>query len=102
MLRKIIALTAFLALTGTVNAQSHYDWRTGNSYNVNRSGNTTTINGMNMRTGGMWNIRQNNNGSYSGRDARGNYFQGNHRTGNYTNFGTGKTCFGKGATRFCN
>lgn len=80
----------------TPRSYSGYDWPSGNSYQVQRNFDSTTVNGFNSRTGSTWRLQQRDSGSYSGTDANGNYFFGNHNTGSYTNLGTGRTCFGKG------
>ena len=81
---------------------NHYEPETGNSYTVQRYGNEVQVQGYNYNNGSMWNQTQRAYGSYSGRDAQGNYYSGDHSTGFYQNYGTGRTCFGQGATRVCN
>jgi hypothetical protein len=51
--------------------------------------------------GGTWNSTIEPNGDQRGWDSRGNYWQYDNNTGNYFNYGTGQTCFGKGALRTC-
>ena len=80
---------------------SKYDWATGNSYQVCNNGGSTTIRGNNFGTGSSWTQTQNSNGTYSGTDKNGNYYTGNNNTGQYYNYGTGKSCYGKGAFRTC-
>lgn len=102
---KTLVVTA-VALTLSASAASaqgrHYDWRTGNSYSTYSDSQGTTLHGFNSRTGSQWRIRQNNDGSYNGWDANGNYFSGDHRSGSYYNLGTGTVCVGKGYARVCN
>lgn len=81
---------------------NHYDPQTGNRYNVQQFGDQTNIRGYNYNNGSTWNQTQRADGSYSGRDAQGNYYTGNHNTGRYHNYGTGRSCFGQGTTRVCN
>ena len=49
----------------------------------------------------MWNTTIQNNGNMNGLDSHGNYWQYNNNTGNYYNYGTGKTCYGFGYARQC-
>ena len=104
MRRLLLSLLLLAAGTSTATAQTRnvYDWRSGNSYSVTQQPNgAVNVYGNNFSTGSTWNIQQQPNGMYSGQDARGNYFQGNNATGFYQNFGTGRTCFGTGASRVC-
>ena len=82
---------------------SAYDWKTGDSYYWSRgSDGSMDVRGYNAQTGSMWNHTVMPNGDESGWDDRGNYWQSNSRTGYYHNYGTGRTCIGKGAMRTCN
>ena len=47
--------SASAACYGTGSFQNCYDSNTGNSYNVQRFGNTTRMNGYNAGTGSTWN-----------------------------------------------
>jgi hypothetical protein len=99
-----LLIPAALASTATyAQTRNVYDWQSGNSYTITRQpSGTVSINGNNFSTGSTWNIQQQRNGSYSGRDAGNNFFHGNNSTGFYQNFGTGRTCFGTGPGRVCN
>ena len=75
------ALATFLsggvmaACTGTGAYQTCYDSNTGNSYNVQRYGNTTQMNGTNSRTGSSWNQTSQTYGNttqHTGRASNGN------------------------------
>ncbi len=101
-MKRIVAIAvAAIAVAGSAQAQSHYDWRSGNSYNVQRNfDGSTTVRGYNIQNGTNWNITQQQNGRYNGWTSKGGYFNGDHNTG-YHN-GNGRTCFGKGYARTCN
>jgi len=98
---KKLLLILSLAVSTITFAYGSYDWKSGNSYNVNSYGSTTTVNGYNAKTGSTWSQTQNSNGSYNGRDKKGGYYNGNNNTGYYHNSRTGKTCYGKGYARTC-
>jgi hypothetical protein len=94
---------AVLSTSALAQTRSVYDWRTGNAYTITQQpSGAVNIYGNNFSTGSNWNIQQQPNGHYSGRDGDGNFFHGNNRSGFYQNFGTGRTCFGNGAARTCN
>ena len=96
------SIVIFLSATNAMaSCYTKFDYSSGNSYTVCQNQNNTTIRGYNSQTGSMWSQNQNSNGTYSGTDSNGNYYTGNNKTGSYTNFGTGKTCFGTGALRTC-
>lgn len=81
---------------------SSYDWRSGNSYSWTRnSDGSTDVNGWNLRTGSSWRTTIEPDGDMRGTDSHGNSWTYDNSTGYYHNFGTGKTCFGKGALRTC-
>jgi len=81
---------------------STHDSKSGNRYNVtpNYDG-SVTVRGSNPRTGTMWRQQQYPDGSYRGTDSNGNMYRGNNVTGSYYNYGTGKSCLGKGYARRC-
>lgn len=81
---------------------AEYDWKSGNSYETieNRDGSTTT-NGINLSNGSIWSSTTDSSGNQRGTDANGNYWQYDKGSGNYYNYGTGKTCYGKGQSRTC-
>lgn len=86
--------SSFAACYGSENLYSCND-ASGNSYSVNKFGNTTTVNGFNSRTGSSWNQNSNRLGdttyingtangkawnetitpySTTGTDSKGNYY----------------------------
>ena len=81
--------------------RSTYDARSGNRYRTVSGSGSTTVYGSNSRTGSRWTTTIQSNGNMSGRDKSNNYWTYNSQSGYYHNFGTGKTCFGKGALRQC-
>lgn len=82
---------------------STYDWRSGNQYYWNRdSSGQTNVRGFNFQNGSQWNTTIQRNGNMRGMDSGGNMWQYNNSTGFYQNFGTGRTCVGKGYARVCN
>lgn len=98
---KYLLTMALFVLPGISFAQYHYDYKTGNSYNVQRTyGGGAAINGFNTRTNSTWNTRVQPNGNMSGMDAGGNYWNYNKSTGSYWN-SNGTSCFGKGQFRQC-
>jgi hypothetical protein len=78
-----------------------YDPYTSNTYRWHQNSTGTSLYGTNPRTGSHWQLRQNMNGYYSGMDSNQNSFQGNHNSGFYQNYGTGRTCIGQGYARTC-
>jgi hypothetical protein len=68
--------------------------------NYQKSGNTTY--GSNANTGSSWNTSYESNGDMKGTDSKGNSWSYDKSSGNYNNYGTGKTCTGHGAYRVCN
>lgn len=99
----ILALAAMLLLgAGAATAQSSYDWKTGNQHNVLPGpGGGATIYGNNSRNGTQWNTTVSPDGNQRGVDSSGNHWQYNKSTGNYYNYGTGKSCYGQGSARTC-
>lgn len=82
---------------------SAYDRQSGNSYYWSRAPDgSMNIQGYNTRTEARWNRTIKPNGDQSGWDSRGNYWQYDSETGYYHNYGTGRTCFGRGALHRCN
>jgi hypothetical protein len=116
-----VTLAASGLHTGTANAQqlgswltpynsgvtkpssgSTFDWRSGNTYRWNRDSlGNTRINGSNLRTGSNWRTTIKPNGSMSGWDSKMNHWTHSRRSGVYQNFGTGRTCMGRGVARSC-
>lgn len=79
-----------------------YDYQSGNVYTWTKdSTGTTHVQGSNLNTGSMWNTTINKNGSMQGFDKNMNSWSYDSQTGTYMNYGTGKTCIGKGAARSC-
>ena len=106
----ILALVLIVGVPVATQAQSYgssgygstYDWQSGNSYNWNTdSQGNTQLRGFNLNTGSMWNQTIEPDGDQRGSDSQGNYWTYDNQTGNYFNFGTGRTCTGKGALRSC-
>ena len=92
----------FLANVGFANCEYKYDWETGNNYRIcSEHDGSTTVHGNNYGTGSSWEINQKQDGTYSGRDADYNRFEGDNNTGRYINYGTGKYCTGTGYSRVC-
>lgn len=77
-----------------------YDAQSGNHYTIQRDQHETNVNGYNYNNGTNWQQTQRRDGSYSGRDAQGNYYQGNNNSGYYMN-SNGTWCYGTGALRTC-
>lgn len=105
---KRLVMTAALVVAATVTpaaAQQYgstYDWRSGNFYSWSPNGSGgTSVRGMNIQNGTNWNTNIKPDGSMSGFDGGGNYWQYNSNTGYYNNLGTGRTCVGKGLGRTC-
>jgi hypothetical protein len=100
---KLLVICLILAFScSLVYAGSSYDWQSGNSYNYSTdSFGNTNIRGHNYKTGSNWNTTVKPDGSMNGRDGEGNYWRYNSGSGYYYNYGTGKTCVGKGASRYC-
>lgn len=99
-----LAFAFLLLATVPVAAQSgsHYDWRSGNQHHWNSNPyGGTTYRGNNFRTGSSWSGRIDSRGNQSGYDSRGNYWNYNRSSGRYHNFGTGKSCYGRGTARRC-
>lgn len=70
----LFASTAGAACFGSSNFQTCND-SSGNSYTVNRMGNTTMMQGHNSRTGSSWSQNSNTFGDttfHNGQDSRGN------------------------------
>lgn len=97
----ISAVFMMFAFTAYGDCYQKYDAQSGNSYTVCTDSSGTTTRGYNYTTGSTWEQRNNNNGTYHGRDSNNNHYQGDNNTGNYHNYGTGKSCYGKGAGRVC-
>lgn len=68
-----------------------YDYDSGSSYRYyDGAYGSTNVQGMNFRTGSIWNTRIEADGDMSGIDAEGNFWNYNYDTGNYFNYGTGE------------
>lgn len=102
LISTIFALTVLAASGAYAQSGYTYDYRTGNAYRYHSDtlGNTTVY-GSNAMTGSNWNTRIQRNGNMTGQDAGGNFWNYNSTTGNYYNYGTGTSCFGKGYLRNC-
>lgn len=99
---RILSSTAlFFFLSVPALAGSTYDWRTGNQYNTTTYSNYTEVKGYNYNTGTRWKTKIYNDGDMRGTDGNGNRWKYNSTSGYYYNYGTGKTCTGKGAFRTC-
>lgn len=96
-MKAIIAAAALVALApaayancvGSDSFYTCYDTGSGNSYTVNRFGNTTMMTGNNTRTGSMWSETTNrfgNNAYTSGQASNGNSWS--RTTTPYGTFGT--------------
>ena len=87
--------------------QTHteYDWQSGNRYVIEHHNNVieqdTHVKGYNFNTGSRWETTIDNDGDMKGHDADGNMWKYDDSSGFYQNYGTGKTCIGKGAARSC-
>jgi hypothetical protein len=79
MKKIIIAVGAFLALSGTAYARCD---QYGNCYSGGY--------GSNLNTGSQWNSRSSGSTTY-GTDSRGNSWSYNRSSGQYQNYGTGET-----------
>lgn len=100
-MKKLLAVASVLAAFSlSAHADYKYDWKTGNSYNTYKSGDTTYIQGYNNNTGSTWNSQIKSNGDQSGYDSDGNHWQYNNSTKSYYN-SNGTTCYGTGSTRTC-
>lgn len=108
-----IAFNASANCTGYGAYRTCYDAQSGNSYTVNRYGNTTRMNGYNSNTGSTWNSTTNRYGNSSntqGYDSNGNSWNSNtydYGNGNSTTYGTdssGKSfyCSTYGGVTTCN
>lgn len=99
---------ALLALLVTVGAASHaapqyrYDPATGDVIRIERTGPDVSVRGYGTQGGQPWSAQIAPDGLYRGRDAQGNAFSGDARSGFQINHGTGRSCFGTGAARTCN
>lgn len=104
-MRQLLFLAGALLLT-TVSAHAQssytYDWRNGNSYRTTQNyDGSVTVNGWNTATGSQWRTTINPDGNMKGYDASNNYWTYRQNTGAYYNYGTGRSCYGKGAYRTC-
>lgn len=102
MMVAAFVLVAFAGAPASAQSGYEHDWQTSNSYSWSRdfSGNTQ-LRGWNNRTGSQWSTTIQPDGDMRGLDSGGNYWAHDAETGFYQNFGTGRTCFGKGALRTC-
>lgn len=79
------ASPAFAGCTGTGSYRTCYDAQSGNTYQIQKYGNTTTMNGYNSRTGSHWtqnSYTYGNNTLNSGVDADGNSWNSSCYNGN--------------------
>lgn len=112
-MKKLVFSLFLLSLNGAIFAQcigsgsvrSCYDYNTGNSYQINRLGNMTTVNGYNANTGSSWSQTSNRIGNTTytnGYDKDGNSWNSTtQRVGNYR-FTTGTDSDGNYFSRTCN
>lgn len=101
-MKKLFAVASVLAAFSlSAQAEYKYDWKTGNSYNTYKSGDTTYVQGYNTNTGSSWNSKIDSSGNQSGTDSEGNYWQYNSGSKVYTN-SNGTICTGSGYSRVCN
>lgn len=99
-MKKMIAALAFVASSAyAYDTDSTYDYQTGNSYTIEHDQDETRVRGNNYGNGTTWTQTQRRDGTYSGIDSRGNYYQGN-QSGYYMN-SDGTICVGNGAARSC-
>jgi hypothetical protein len=77
-----------------------YDYQSGNTYNIRQDRGDTRIQGYNYGNGTTWNQTQRQDGTYSGYDSRGNFYQGDNRTGSHIS-SDGTVCIGTGYARTC-
>ncbi|STX37477.1 hypothetical protein [Legionella feeleii] len=96
---KILSFCGLFLISFSAIAQC--DVSSGNCYSVSPSYDGYNVQGYNLNTGSIWNTNLKNNGDMDGWDSQGNYWQYNDNSGNYYNFGTGKSCYGKGYGRQC-
>lgn len=86
-------------------AHTEYDWRTGNRYEIEHHDDAfeqdTHVKGYNVQTGSSWETTIDDDGDMRGRDADGNSWRYDEGSSLYQNYGTGKTCVGRGAARSC-
>lgn len=82
-----IASVGILAIAGTANAGSKYDYKSGNQYYSSGS----SYQGYNYNTGSSWSGYGSSGGNLRGYDSNGNYWQYNSSSGLYYNYGTGET-----------
>lgn len=79
-----------------------YDPLSGNSYNYNTdSMGNTYVRGNNIANGTVWSSTIDKSGNQRGMDSRANSWTYDAASGNYHNFGTGESCYGKGSLRQC-
>lgn len=79
-----------------------YDPSTGNSYTYNTDSlGNTYVRGSNATNGTNWSSTIDKQGNQRGFDSKMNSWTYDVATGNYYNYGTGKSCFGKGYFRQC-
>lgn len=98
----IALLVAFTAGVAAAQSGSDYDWQSGNSYNWSTSpSGSVRLRGFNSRTGSNWTTTIQPSGDMQGFDSRNGSWRYDDSTGFYQNFGTGRTCIGKGAARTC-
>ncbi len=96
-MRKIILAAVFAAISTPAFAKCDMY---GNCYTVREKyDGSVAVQGFNSN--GTWSQEYKPDGRYSGYDIDGNFYQGNNKTGQHLNYGTGETCFGKGAGRVC-
>ncbi|WP_404377847.1 hypothetical protein [Vreelandella aquamarina] len=113
--RLLLAAIAALAFSGPTLAQSNcygsdsyqtcYDTQSGNNYNIQRYGNTTSLQGSNPRTGSTWNQNSQTIGNttyHNGTSASGNTWNGTSTRIGGTTFHQGTDSDGNYYNRTCN
>jgi hypothetical protein len=103
MRRLVYLVVALVALSAPAAAESDFyrDWRSGNTYNIERDDDgTVTVYGRNYNTGSRWRNVIEPDGDQRGVDSNGNRWRYNSTTGRYQN-SDGSGCIGHGLRRTC-
>lgn len=111
----LLAAIAALAFSGSALAQSNcygsgsyqtcYDTQSGNNYNIQRYGNTTSVQGSNAQTGSTWNQTSNTIGNttyHNGQSSSGNSWNGTSTQINGTTYNQGTDSRGNPYSSTCN
>src|SRR3954471_11142595 len=106
MKRLLLATAALAALclgdAATAQTDYRYDWRSGNSYTIERDEDSgeATVDGRNRQNGTAWRNTVDEDGNQRGVDSAGNRWRYNRATGTYRN-SDGTECSGRGTFRSC-